>query len=300
GGLPSVKAVGIALKTRGIAQVSMNLTNYEETPVHVAYEAVKAEAAKHGVEVQSSEVIGLIPEAAVAQVAGHYLKLENFSMSQILEARMAQVMTRDLSTTVGQFLEAVSAHNVAPGGGSVAALTGAAAMALGVMVAGRLLEKETQPQKVATLRAKRDLLVQLRDRLQAAIREDAAAYNAVLQSSKRPMLDPERGAALQQSLNVAIAVPLAIMEPAVPGVDRSALDVALELGMPAGGWCPKGRKAEDGSLSSRYPLTETPSEQYWQRTEWNVRDSDGTLVLTRGAPAEGTAYTIEVARKSGK
>jgi len=84
------------------------------------------------------------------------------------------------------------------------------------------------------------------------------------------------------------------------GVDRSALDVALELGMPAGGWCPKGRKAEDGSLSSRYPLTETPSEQYWQRTEWNVRDSDGTLVLTRGAPAEGTAYTIEVARKMGK
>ena len=84
------------------------------------------------------------------------------------------------------------------------------------------------------------------------------------------------------------------------GVVRSTLDVALELGMPAGGWCPKGRKAEDGSLSSRYPLTETPSEQYWQRTEWNVRDSDGTLVLTRGAPAEGTAYTIEVARKSGK
>jgi len=84
------------------------------------------------------------------------------------------------------------------------------------------------------------------------------------------------------------------------GVDRSALDVALELGMPAGGWCPKGRKAEDGSLSSRYPLTETSSEQYWQRTEWNVRDSDGTLVLTRGAPAEGTAYTIEVARKMGK
>ena len=219
GGLPSVKAVGITLKTRGIVQVSMNLTNYEETPVHVAYEAVKAEAAKRGVEVQSSEVIGLIPEAAVAQVAGHYLKLENFSMSQILEARMAQVMTRDLSTTVGQFLQAVSAPNVAPGGGSVAALTGAAAMALGVMVAGRLLEKETQPQKVATLRAKRDLLTQLRDRLQAAIREDAAAYNAVLQSTKRPMIDPERGAAIQQSLNVAIAVPLAIMELAVTGRD---------------------------------------------------------------------------------
>ena len=84
------------------------------------------------------------------------------------------------------------------------------------------------------------------------------------------------------------------------GVDRSALDVALELGLPAGGWCPKGRKAEDGSLASRYPLTETPSEQYWQRTVWNVRDSDGTLVLTRGSPAEGTAYTVEAARKLGK
>src|SRR3989442_4084517 len=83
GGLRSVKAVGIALKSRGMVQVSMNLTNYEETPVYLAYEAVKAEAAKRGVEVQSSEVIGLIPEAAVAQVAGHYLKLENFSMSQI-------------------------------------------------------------------------------------------------------------------------------------------------------------------------------------------------------------------------
>src|SRR5207245_10326640 len=79
--------------------------------------------------------------------------------------------------------------------------------------------KETQPQKVATLRAKRDLLTQLRDRLQAAIREDAAAYNAVLQSTKRPMIDPERGAAIQQSLNVAIAVPLAIMELAVTGRD---------------------------------------------------------------------------------
>jgi len=219
GGLPSVKAVGITLKTRGIVQVSMNLTNYEETPVQVAYEAVKAEAAKRGVEVQSSEVIGLIPDVAVAQVAGHYLKLENFSMNQILEARMAQVLMQDLSTTVGQFLEAVSAPNAAPGGGSVAAMTGASAMALGVMVAGRLLEKETQPQKIATLRAKRDLLTQLRDRLQAAIREDAAAYNAVLQSTKRPMIDPERGAAIQQSLNVAIAVPLAIMELAVTGRD---------------------------------------------------------------------------------
>jgi len=84
------------------------------------------------------------------------------------------------------------------------------------------------------------------------------------------------------------------------GVDRAALDVALELGVPTGGWCPKGRIAEDGPLAPRYQLRETPSAEYSQRTEWNVRDSDGTLVLTHGAPAEGTAYTIEVTRKLGK
>lgn len=84
------------------------------------------------------------------------------------------------------------------------------------------------------------------------------------------------------------------------GVDRAALDVALELGLPCGGWCPKGRKAEDGRIAPQYPLNETPSEVYEQRTEWNVRDSDGTLVLTWGRPTEGTAFTIEMARRLGK
>jgi len=79
------------------------------------------------------------------------------------------------------------------------------------------------------------------------------------------------------------------------GVDRAALDVALELGMPCGGWCPKGRRAEDGALDARYPLKETPAENYAQRTEWNVRDSDGTLILSRGRPVGGTALTQEFA-----
>lgn len=84
------------------------------------------------------------------------------------------------------------------------------------------------------------------------------------------------------------------------GVDRAALDVALELGLACGGWCPKGRKAEDGPLAWRYPLTETPSAEYAQRTEWNVRDSDGTLVLTRGELRGGTAQTVEAAARLGK
>ncbi|MEW6541978.1 MAG: putative molybdenum carrier protein, partial [Nitrospirota bacterium] len=84
------------------------------------------------------------------------------------------------------------------------------------------------------------------------------------------------------------------------GVDRAALDVALQLGIPCGGWCPKGRKAEGGRVPKRYPLEETPSDDYAQRTEWNVRDSDGTLVLTVGPPTEGTAFTVQVAERLRK
>jgi len=84
------------------------------------------------------------------------------------------------------------------------------------------------------------------------------------------------------------------------GVDRAALDVALEQGIPCGGWCPQGRAAEDGPIDQRYPLRETPSADYAQRTEWNVRDSDATLVLTHGTPTGGTAQTIDVAARLGK
>jgi hypothetical protein len=84
------------------------------------------------------------------------------------------------------------------------------------------------------------------------------------------------------------------------GVDRAALDVALERGIPCGGWCPKGRKAEDGPIDTRYPLQETNSVSYPVRTERNVRDSDGTLILTHGPAKGGTAATIKFAKKYGK
>lgn len=84
------------------------------------------------------------------------------------------------------------------------------------------------------------------------------------------------------------------------GVDRAALDVALELNIPCGGWCPKGRKAEDGAIDLIYPLRETPSEEYSQRTEWNVRDADGLLILSYGKLTEGTALAIECAQKYSK
>jgi hypothetical protein len=84
------------------------------------------------------------------------------------------------------------------------------------------------------------------------------------------------------------------------GVDRAALDVALALGLPCGGWCPKGRRAEDGTISEHYPLVEAEVDEYAHRTELNVLHADGTLVLTNGPPTGGTALTIELARKHGK
>jgi hypothetical protein len=81
------------------------------------------------------------------------------------------------------------------------------------------------------------------------------------------------------------------------GVDRAALDAARAVGLPIGGWCPRGRLAEDGAIAPEYPLVETPGEDYAERTEWNVRDSDATLVLTRGRPSPGTALTIDLARR---
>ena len=79
------------------------------------------------------------------------------------------------------------------------------------------------------------------------------------------------------------------------GVDRAALDAAIELGITCGGWCPKGRASEQGPIADRYPLTETPSADPAQRTEWNVRDADATLIIAQGKLTGGTALTQRLA-----
>ena len=95
-------------------------------------------------------------------------------------------------------------------------------------------------------------------------------------------------------------VPLVIHSGGQTGVDRAALDAALAAGVPVGGWCPRGRRAEDGPIPARYDLRETPSADYAERTTWNVRDADATLVLTQGDAADGTALTLAYAHTAGK
>ena len=97
-----------------------------------------------------------------------------------------------------------------------------------------------------------------------------------------------------------MALPARIVSGGQTGVDRAALDAALERGIPCGGYVPRGRLAEDGPLAARYPMTECESAGYPARTELNVLHSDATLILCDGAPSGGTKLTAELCRRHGK
>ena len=128
GGLPCVKAMGVDLRGRNLAQVSMNLTDFQTTPVHQVFEVVKREAESQGVGIAGSEIIGLIPRRAIEMTADHFLKIENFSPAMVLENRLEQALLEtekkghlSLAAKAEPLLNAVAAPTIAPGGGSVAA-----------------------------------------------------------------------------------------------------------------------------------------------------------------------------------
>lgn len=108
-------------------------------------------------------------------------------------------------------------------------------------------------------------------------------------------LDP---AARRRRLRRAAA--LRIVSGGQTGVDRAALDAAILLGLPHGGWCPRGRRAEDGVIPAGYALRQTDTPDYAERTERNVTDADATLILVRGEIAGGTALTEQLCRQHGK
>jgi glutamate formiminotransferase len=132
GGLRCVKAIGVALASRNLAQVSMNLTDFEQTPMHVVFEAVRREAERHGVSVVGSEIVGLVPRKALEMSAEYFLRFENFSPELVLENRIADAMASHGG--LPEFLDALAAPTATPGGGSAAAAAAAMAAALGAMV----------------------------------------------------------------------------------------------------------------------------------------------------------------------
>ncbi len=221
GGLPCVKAMGVDLRARNLAQVSMNLTDFERTPIHRAFEEVKLEAERHGVGIVGSEIVGLIPRRAIEMTAEFYLKVENFSPAQVLENRLEQSLaeqtgagSRKLAALVQPFLDAVARPTVTPGGGSVAALAGALSASLGEMVAGLSRGKKSLAVHAASLTKAADEFRAASRTLAEAIDRDAVSFESVMAAYKLPRETPEeigrRDNAVQQALVMAIEVPLEV------------------------------------------------------------------------------------------
>ncbi len=132
GGLRYVKSMGIMLEARNQAQVSINLTDFEQTSMHLVYETVRREAERYGVPVVGSEIVGLIPKKALEMSAEYFLRIENFKPELVLENKMADALVSRSGLT--EFLDALAAPTATPGGGSASAAAAAMGAALAAMV----------------------------------------------------------------------------------------------------------------------------------------------------------------------
>jgi glutamate formiminotransferase len=222
GGLRFVKGAGFLV--RGMAQVSMNLTDFEQTPIHRVFEFVKREAARYGVIPVSSEIVGLIPKKALEQAAEWFLQVENFDSSLILENRLTAVMTGKVATGglragVEPFIEQLAAPTATPGGGSAAAASGAMAAGLASMVASMSRGKKAYLQYESQLSEAIARLSQLREELKAAIDADAESYNVVMKAYKAAKESDRNAingdAAIASALKQATSVPLGVAEKVV-------------------------------------------------------------------------------------
>ncbi|MCZ7583835.1 MAG: glutamate formimidoyltransferase [Deltaproteobacteria bacterium] len=216
GGLPCVKGMGVMLGERNIAQVSMNLTDYETTSMATVFEAVEKEAKERGTDVVGSEIVGLVPARALEDAAEHFLRVENFSSDLILENRLAAVASDRAQTHAEQcaaFLDALAAKSPTPGGGCAAALAIAMGASLGLMCVRATRGKKRYADYENDLAAAEEKLSGLAGTARTAIDDDARAFQGILAAMNRPKETDEqraaRGAAIEQATIHAAEVPLA-------------------------------------------------------------------------------------------
>ncbi len=213
GGLRYVKALGLLVNGR--AQVSMNLTNFQKTPIAQVVEFVRREAQRYGVTIHHSELVGLIPQKALSDAAVWYLQLDQFEDEQVLENKLMSLPVEGSSPAVekkGSFLDELASANPTPGGGSAAAWTAAEAAALVAMVArltvGKSKYKDVEPL-MFTLIEQAD---ELRKKLEKAVHEDESAFAAVMAAYKLPKDNQEqieqREHVIQKTTLQATLVPL--------------------------------------------------------------------------------------------
>jgi len=222
GGMRFVKGAGFLV--RGLAQVSMNLTDFEQTPIHRVFETVKREATRYGVIPLSSEIVGLIPKKALEQAAEWFLQVENFDSSLILENRLMAVMggkmaVGGLRAGVEPFVEQLAAPTATPGGGSASAAAAAMAAGLATMVASMSRGKKAYLQYESQLSTAIAHLTPLREDLKAAVDADAESYNSVMKAYKQAKTtadekSAETDAMTEAALKQATAVPLSVAEKA--------------------------------------------------------------------------------------
>ncbi len=210
GGLRYVKAMGVMVEGR--AQVTMNLTNFHKTSIALVYETVKREAARYGVSLHHSELVGLIPQEALVDAAVWYTQLDQFESHQILENKLQGGDESAGESPSFPFLDDLASAAPTPGGGSAAAFTAAEAAALAAMVARLTIGKK----KYADVEAEMMQLVEtaegLRKKLTEAIRRDSQAFEAVMQAFKLPKDNNEqlktRQSAIREASLTAADVPL--------------------------------------------------------------------------------------------
>jgi glutamate formiminotransferase len=249
GGFPCVKAMGMELKSRHLGQVSMNLTDFETTSIATVFAAVRREAAARGVDVLSSEIVGLVPRRALEETAVQYLKVENYRPQLVFENRLEQIIREQtksaapgkigtLRSMAETYVSAVAAPSATPGGGSVSALSGGLAAALGEMVCGLSLNRKTLEAHHPQLRKLRDRLSSLRPRLLENMDRDAQSYEAVMAAFKLPKSTETekagRAQAIEEASKNATSVPLETAELSVEVAEiiSSLCDITIPLAAP--------------------------------------------------------------------
>jgi glutamate formiminotransferase/formiminotetrahydrofolate cyclodeaminase len=214
GGMPFVKALGMLVD--GLAQVSMNLTNFRVTSVLSVVQEIKKEAAKSNIQIHHSELVGLIPEDALVGAAVETLALKDFQQDQILENRLH---SQHQDQVTGGFLEELAAANATPGGGAAAAYAGAMAAALVVMVTRLTIGKKKYVDVEQQMKEILNQAERLRHEITLSVQEDSKAFNEVMMAFKLPKesheLESERMQAIEKATVKASRVPLSVAQMAV-------------------------------------------------------------------------------------
>ena len=226
GGLPGVKALGFHLADRDVAQVSMNLVDYRKTSPGAAFDEIRRRAEAAGVKVLESEVVGLVPQAAITKAFIDLTKPRGWTDEQILENRLGPADPLD---SCAPFLAQLASESPTPGGGSAAALAGAMGAALVVMVCNLTIGREKFKDVEAELRGIHAEATRLHAAMSSLVRRDAEAYAGFVGSMKLPKsTDAEKAARKKAMADAAVhaaEIPLETMRVAL-AVMRLAVVVA--------------------------------------------------------------------------